>query len=505
MGKPESVGRAPGRQAQPAAARVAKNTMMQGITYIARAVSTLIVTVFIARLAGVQSLGVYSFAITFTTAAALLADLGISLLLIREIARERDAVQKYLNNAFTISVFLSPIAFLAIAGTINLLGYPKDTVYAVYLSALALILFSFTALFKGAFYAHERMEFETATVVVQETAFLSLGLLVLYLGLPFLQIFGAYAVSRLLGLAFAWSIYRRYMGGLRLAFDPRFCKTLILKALPFGANVLLTLIYARSAVLLLSFFQGDEATGYYEAAFNLSIRLSIVAEMLNNSLLPIMSREHRLPEKKLLHYAALSIKYLVMLGLPLTVGLVLISDRIVGSVYGTGFTPSVLTFQILVGAIVFKFASHSLATALTAADLQGRRTVAVAIAASLNVALGLCLIPAYSYVGAAASVLATEVVLFVTVFHFARRSVGNPLSVQILWRPALGSLVMGGFISVMLDLPVAAVIVLGAIIYGGTLYLLRAFSADEIDAGLAVLRRARNVSIDLVGRLFQQG
>ncbi len=483
-------------------ARVIKNSASQGLTYLARFGSTFLVTVFIARFAGAEKLGIYSFALTFAAAAAVLTDLGISLMLIRAIARKPQAVQKYVNNSFALSVALSPLFALVSAGMINLLGYPQEVISAVYWSAIALILYGFTTLLRGAFFAYERMEFETVTTIIQEVSFLGGSLVALQLDLPFVSIFILYAVSRLLGLICSWAIYNKYIGVLRLEVDLRFWKMLILDALPFAANVILTILHVRSATFLLSYLVGNTTTGHYEAAFNISFRWSILAQILNNSLLPIMSRTHSSATEKAVDYAEQAIRYLVMLGLPLTVGLVLLASRVVTSIYGTNFGTAVVVFQILMVTIVFKFASHTLGTTLTAIDLQNKRVLALALVAILNVWLNLALIPSYGAVGAAVTASFTEVILFIAYLLFVYKRVGNPLRFAYIWKPAVGAVIMGGVIILLWQLPLIPLISLALLVYGAVLWGLKGFSSEELQtirlllnaggrAPLAAFRRRR--------------
>jgi len=67
-----------------------KNAISQLFTYGIRGLSDFIVIVLIGRLSGINNLGIYSFAITFSLAARFVLDLGFGMYLIREISKKNE-------------------------------------------------------------------------------------------------------------------------------------------------------------------------------------------------------------------------------------------------------------------------------------------------------------------------------------------------------------------------------------------------------------------------------
>ncbi len=462
--------------------RIFKNVATQGLTYGIRAASGFLIIVFIARLAGAESLGLYSFTITFTMAAAFLTDLGIGLLLIREIARDRTKASKYINNTFTLMFLLAPVVLLLLITAVNFLDYPSDRAQAVYLAAIALVLFGFTTVFKGAFFARERMEFWTATIAAQESVLLVVGLVVLYLGLPFLTVFVVYALSRLVGLLVAWAIYRWSVGSIHLEFDKAFTRRLIRLSFPFAAAMVLNLLYARSAILLLTRFQGDEATGYYEAAYNLSIRLVLLSTMINIAILPSLARFHRSQHGKFITYVNQATRYTFVIGIPLVLCLFLLAEQIIPFLYSAEFMPSIPALRVLLVAVLFKMLGHTYATSLTATDKQGLRATAVGLVAALNIALNLFLIPRISFVGAAIAAVLTEVSLFLLFLFFSRKFAGTQIRLSLAWKPVLATIPMIGVIFLSKDLPLLATLGLALTVYGLFFILMRGLAPHEVAA-----------------------
>ena len=69
--------------------QVIRNTGFQGLTFGSLALSNILIVIAIGRLAGPDKLGSFSFAITLTLFGLVFGDLGIGILLTREVSRPK--------------------------------------------------------------------------------------------------------------------------------------------------------------------------------------------------------------------------------------------------------------------------------------------------------------------------------------------------------------------------------------------------------------------------------
>ena len=139
--------------------RIAKNT---GILFVSNIVSKLfgfVYTIYMARYLGAEGFGILSFALAFTGMFGVFADLGLQPLTIREIARNTELTGKYLGNIAAIKSILGIITFILIVIAINLMNYPAETVYVVYLIAFSVLMGSFNNMFYSIYQGHEKMEY----------------------------------------------------------------------------------------------------------------------------------------------------------------------------------------------------------------------------------------------------------------------------------------------------------------------------------------------------------
>ena len=148
--------------------RIAKNTGVLAISNIITSILGFFLLIYIARYLGEVGFGKYSFALAFTGLFAIIASFGMNNYIIRELARNKEQTNEYLTNILIIKLLLSFLTFGFIVLTINIMDYPQDTTYAVYLFGIYMILSSFAQTFRAVFQAFERMEYDAVVMVIEK-------------------------------------------------------------------------------------------------------------------------------------------------------------------------------------------------------------------------------------------------------------------------------------------------------------------------------------------------
>jgi O-antigen/teichoic acid export membrane protein len=461
--------------------RVAKNAIAQGARFAATVISKFLIVVVIARLGDVEQVGDFSFVITFSMAFGVLNNFGLVILLVREIARERERVREYVGNTLTLCLGLGVLSIVATGGVAFGLGFSNDLVIAIYLAAIAMVIDTLGNLFDGAFSGHERMELGAAAIILQELGFLIIGVAILSLHLPFLWIFVVFILSRLIGFVASLLIYRHYWGWPRLRFDLPIMKGLMRKTLPFAANIAFGPIFVRVDVLMLSYFKGNRSVGYYEVASTLFYRLNVLARMFNIAMLPLIAHEYPKIGQGVVQYVRSAVKFQAVLAMPITMFCWVLGAKLIQFIFGAEFAPSTLAFQIMASITFLRFLDNTLGLTLTAINLESRRAVATAGMAFFNIGINWFVLPRFDYFGAAVTSVITEIGYFLLLYAFIRSRLPNPIEPTALIRPILASLVMALPILFLRGLPLLILLPLGIVIYLLAVFAFRVFSAMELD------------------------
>lgn len=163
--------------------RIAKNTAALTIASIATTVIGFVFIMYVTRYLGAEGFGILSFALAFTAIFGVFTDIGLSPLTIREVARDKSLAKKYLGNIAVLKIILVIATVGLIALSINLLGYPEQTINVVYLIALSVVFNAFSTMFYSIFQAYERMEFVTIGRILNSVLLLAGALFIIGQGL----------------------------------------------------------------------------------------------------------------------------------------------------------------------------------------------------------------------------------------------------------------------------------------------------------------------------------
>lgn len=470
--------------------RAIKNIAVTGISNVFTSVFGFILIIYIARSLGENDFGIYNFALSFTALFAILADPGISSFMVREIARNKNLTDEYITNASLIKLLLSVITFLLIILVINALDYPQDTKKIVYIFGLYRIFTTFSLTYKSIFQAFEKMELDAMVEISKQIILVLLALFVIYFGYGLIELAYVYAFLGIIDIAFSHCTLLLKIKSINYKVKISLWKTIIVKSLPFGLNGLFAVIFFKIDVVMLSYFQNDFAVGIYSAAYVPLLALAtMLSYMVTSAIYPLMSRYYADSSNSLDGVISLSLKYALIVGIPIFVGCVFLSKQITYLFYNNQYSESMVVFALLALFIPFRLVNGITGTLLTSINQQYSRTSAVAFSATVNILLNVILIPYISYMGAAIATVLSEISLFLIFSHFCNYHHKNIDIKAKSIRPTIASIIMGLFIVTYSNMNVFLSIMLSVIIYFIMLVLLGTFTQDDKNILKHVLQR----------------
>ena len=470
--------------------RIAKNTGVLGISQVVTSILGFFLLIYIARYLGEAGFGKYSFAVSFTALFSIFANLGINQFIIRELARNKNLTNEYLTNVSLIKLILAFLAFGFIALTINLMDYPQDTTYAVYLFGIYMILTSFALTFRSIFQAFERMEYHAVVMIIEKLILISLVLFVLFSGYGLIELAYAYIFAGIVDVTLSFSIVLIKIAKPKPTIDFSLWKTLIIGSIPFGLNALFGVLFFKIDTVMLSVLKGDAAVGIYNAAYIPLLALGgIISQMVITALYPVMSRYFISSKDSLKTFTVLSSKYMAIIGFPIAMGCFMLADRFITLFYVDQYSASVIAFQILALYIPIRLVSSITGTLLTSINRQTLRTVSAGLSALFNIVLNAVMIPYLSYVGASIATVLSEVFLYFIFIYFINKHYKKLELHKHFIKPLIASLVMGGFVFYFKGVNLFLLIILAGFVYFVILVLLRTFTQEDKNIFKQVVKR----------------
>ena len=468
---------------------IAKNTGVLTISHVITSILGFFLLIYTARYFGEVEFGKYRFAMSFTALFAIFANLGINNYVIREIARNKELTNEYLTNVSLIKLLLSFIAFGLIVLTINLMDYPEDTTYAVYLFGIYMILTSFALTFRAIFQAYERMEYDAVVIVIEQIILFALVLFVLFSGYGLIELAHVYIFAGIVAVTMSFSIVLLKIAKPKLSINLSLWKTLIIGSIPFALNALFGVLFFQIDTVMLSVLKGDAAVGIYNAAYAPLLALGVIPSVFIAAIYPVMSRYFVSSKDSLETFTSLASKYMAILGFPIAMGCFVLADKFIALFYGDQFSASIIAFQILAFFIPLRFVSSITGTLLTSINRQSIRTVSVGLIALFNIILNALMIPYLGYIGASIATVLSEVFLYFVFIYFINKYYKRMELHKHFIKPLIATLVMGGFIFYFRDFNLFLLILLAVLVYFVMLLVLRTFTQEDKNIFKQVIKR----------------
>ena len=424
--------------------------------------------------------GEYVFYYALVPLIASLTDLGVGVIVTKEIARNPELGPRCLGDALLIKGVVA-VTLLLLATVTVPLAFDRS-------HALLILLVTVTALFDlgqdvgtWVFRGHDRQDLEAVLLMVSQIAWLAgIALCVmLKASLPF--VLGSATLAFLLRVVVGILLVRRLFYRPVFAPDWQRLKRMVAEGLPFGLAMFAVVLYGRVGVLLLKGLATDADVAYFNVGYMLSQPLGFISSAFSVSAFPSLARGVLHGPEAVRPVLRSAIKFQFLAALPISVGLFLLSGRVVplllhhGSFQKAGVALMILSLGL--GLIFLNLMSRYVLAAL---DQQRAYLRAILVGLIVNVALGAALIPRFGFIGACVGVLGGELtVSIVCQLALARYSPPGDL-VHAAGRPLAASLGMGVVVFLFRHGNLVVVPVVGAIVYVVLLLALRAFSSAEL-------------------------
>lgn len=472
--------------------RISKNISILFVSQILTYIFSFFTLAYTARFFGVAGYGTLSFALAFTQIFSVLMDLGLNTFTIREVARKKSLAKDYIANISLIKIILGTITFFLIIIMAHILGYNLQTIEIVAFIALYTIFFAFSQLFYAVFQANEKMEYPSLGNIISSILLLIGVFAAIHYGLNICQFSQIYAFTGAIILIYAVLTYSWRFNLPKIKFEWIVWKHLIKEAWPFAITGISINLYLYIDSIILSLFQGQEAVGFYNAAYRFILVLLFIPIIFNNALFPLMSR-YFISSKESLNFTFDKLfKIMILIGFPIAIGVVIIGNKLILLIYGAQYLGALIPMQILIWSTLLIFARSPFERLLESSNKQLSVTKIFILGAIFNTILNIIFIPHFSYVGAAIITVLTDILVFGLLFFAVKKSKDIIISKNTkisLIKILIASLMMGLVIDYLKFLNVFLLISIGIIVYLVILSIMKIFDNNEISMIKSIFRR----------------
>lgn len=457
-----------------------KNMSWLFISQIIAAICGFVWTILIARYLSVSDYGIMNFAISFTGIIAITMDLGISTHIIRHIATDFDSAPKYLGNAIPLKSIFSFLTFLLALIILIIMKCDPFTIQITLLFTIERIFSSMISLFNGSLQAIEEGKYQAIG-----TTLLNIILLI-FIVLSIIDDFGLYGITlsyvaaNFLVVIFQYFAVKKRISKPKFELNMEFCKKITLYSIPFALTSFFGMVIYSADMVMLTNMVGSYENGIYSAAYKLISVLTLFFGVYTAVIFPVMSRFYKNEKNLLVISFEKSIKYIMLLILPITFATMIYSTDIVVLFFGEKYTPTSSVLSILMWTVSLGFINGVCQNLLNASHKEKYVTLIFLVATIANIALNFIIIPIYSYNGAAMTTVFCEILLFILYYYSIYKLGALPkrrLYLDLL-KILIASIILY-YALLVLNLNMWVALPVGIIIYFIVILVLKTFDEDD--------------------------
>lgn len=401
------------------------------------AILNIYIIILIARELGPEHFGAFSFILAFVGLIQLVTDMGITNLLVREIAQNPKAYPKIIGNVRSLTWILTAIVLIPVACICLLFLDDKEFGQSILVMATAALAVMHAVIYGAVFRAFERMTFNAAFFVLHKIILLALvfiwmsgeasilNLCLMYLGANIAQFFMFYIST--------WKVFGRVV----LVFDYDYLKYLLLEAIPVGISMLFRKATLHVDSILLSALSTPLALGLFSAAY----RIIQIVEMLPFTLsIPMYPQLARLAGTDVVafnDFLSKVLRFYVMIALPVMGGLFLFANQIIGVMYTDDYLHAGVLLQALSVVVFFIFPSSIMIYVYTALQKQRLFTIVSLCVFLINATVDVITIPFFGALGAVLGTAFAEAFFVMASLYLLQSSGCSVGFLSIVFRPLI--------------------------------------------------------------------
>jgi O-antigen/teichoic acid export membrane protein len=286
----------------------------------------------------------------------------------------------------------------------------------------------------------------------------------------------------LLNFIFVFLLSRKFIK-FKPAFDFKYWKDILRQSIPLGMATALTFVYFRSGTILLSILRPPEDVGIFGAAQKVIENISFFPAMIVGLTMPLFSYYIIKDKEKFKFLVTQNYKIFFILTVPLLIGGLLLSDKIIYLIAGPEFSASIPVLQINLFALALIFFGTLFMNIMIAAKLQKSIFWALLFCAVVSVLGNLYFIPRFpdtAYLVPAVVSVVTELLVVGLTGFFIWKKLGFFPRIEKLFSILLSGGLMGGIIYYLRDLNFFLLVLIGMIAYASSLLIFKIISKKEI-------------------------
>lgn len=383
----------------------------------------LFVGAWVARYLGPEKYGMINYAQAFVSLLTTISVLGLPSIVIRNLVKNPSNYTTILGSALTLRLVGGLSAWLIAIFAINILRSGDDVVTIIVAIFGAALAINSVEVFKYWFESRVLSKYivwSTGVVFLVIAVFKILLIVEKASLMDFVWVY--FLSSCLTGLGFLWLFESRTRSLLSLKVKWKEMKNLLRDSWPLILSGLAATVYMRIDKLFVGEFLDDKAVGVYSAAAQISDILNFVPAAICISVFPAIVRAKEKNEMLYKNRLRILFSLLFISSLFVALPMTFLSGSIISLIFGDQYVEAGAVLAVHIWASVFVFLGMGSSRWYIAENMQKLLFYRSLAGALINVVLNIILIPEFKIMGAAWSLVLSQVFVGVISNSLSRRT-----------------------------------------------------------------------------------
>lgn len=388
-----------------------KNTFWLSFGEIVGRILRLFIVVYAARVLGAAGWGAFSYLTSLAAVLTVFSDVGLSSVVIREVAREPARKDNYFSTAFSLKFILTVLGFLImifVAPYVTKITISKTLVYLVG----GLFIFDSLRRFASSlFRAVERMELEAFVNIITQAIIVVAGFVALFIITSVESLAAAYAIGAGGGLLLAIYILRQDVKNIFSGFDKKLLRPIIGAAWPLSLAAIFGVLIVNIDTVIIGWFRSATEVGFYAAAQKPIAFLYLLPALVTGAFFPVLARLAKSDNDRFREVLERGLSLVFLFAIPIAVGIVLTAPELIDLFYGDEYAAAAAPLMILALTLLVVFPVGMIINAIFAYNRQSELVPYWSAGLLIDIGLSLVLVPRFGIVGAAWAVFITQLII----------------------------------------------------------------------------------------------
>lgn len=393
---------------------LAKNTLSLTLASVGQKLIAFVYFLFLARIMMPENTGTYFLATSFVMIFSVVADFGLTSVVIREIAKSPEHTITYVKKVLGIKIPFIILALISLVTVPIMIGYDANLRFLILLTSLILIFDSLHLFYYGVLRGYQMLKFEALGMLSAQivTGIVGVVILIYKPSVPLLIL--ALTLGSAANLFISIKNVSNLLGNSVFVpmWDFKFIMKIFKIAIPFALAAVFVKVYSYIDSIFISKLMDTAALGIYSIAYKFTYAFQFIPLAFIAALYPGLSAvvgKNPVQLKKMFDRA---MWYMMVIVTPIVLGIWLIAPNVV-LLAGDEYVSAAPILQLLILVLIPIFLDFPIGSLLNAANRQTTKTIIMGITMVINVVLNAVLIPVLGLNGAVYAALFSFSFMFI--------------------------------------------------------------------------------------------